>query len=119
MAPCNFYAVAKGHSSGIFTSWEGPGGARAATDGFSRVKHKGFKTEQEARKWLDNTVVVEKTQLPDATAGRGDDQATAVPESQHRDRQHMLEKQQWGMSCAGIIGGLTALAAIVATFMLA
>ncbi len=50
--PYPFYAVAKGHSVGVFTSWENPGGAEEATRGFSGSSHKGFRTEEAACAWL-------------------------------------------------------------------
>ena len=53
MAPKNFYAVARGHRTGIYMAWDGPGGAREATDGFSDVRFKGFCDEPSAHRYME------------------------------------------------------------------
>ena len=53
MAPKNFYAVARGHRPGIYLEWDGYGGAREATDGFSGGRFKGFDDEQSARDYME------------------------------------------------------------------
>jgi len=48
-----FYAVAKGRTTGIFTSWPE---AERQVKGFAGAKYKSFKTEKEAKAFLDNPV---------------------------------------------------------------
>lgn len=52
MTKKNFYAVARGRKTGIFTTWFGEGGAWALVDGFPRPVYKGFITRAEAEEWL-------------------------------------------------------------------
>ena len=49
MAAKKFYAVRKGHSVGIFESWEA---CKAAVDGFSGAEYKGFTSRAEAEVYL-------------------------------------------------------------------
>lgn len=49
MAAKKFYAVRKGHSVGIFESWEE---CKAAVDGFSGAEYKGFTNRAEAEEYL-------------------------------------------------------------------
>lgn len=44
-----FYAVRSGRRTGIFKSWDE---CRAQVDGFPGARYKGFPTEEEARRWL-------------------------------------------------------------------
>ncbi|AMV60785.1 Ribonuclease HI [Pediococcus damnosus] len=53
-----FYAVAKGKQTGIFTDWNE---TKPMIDGFPGAKYKGFKTEAEARQWLNDGGVISKT----------------------------------------------------------
>lgn len=53
MPPMKFYAVAKGRTTGIFTSWPE---AERQVKGFAGAKYKSFKTEKEAKAFLDNPV---------------------------------------------------------------
>lgn len=46
-----YYAVRKGHTTGIFDNWTA---AQAATSGFSGPEYKKFKTKEEAEAYLDN-----------------------------------------------------------------
>ena len=46
-----YYAVRKGHKTGIFDSWVD---AQAATSGFSNPEYKRFTTKEEAEAYLDN-----------------------------------------------------------------
>lgn len=46
------YAVAIGHTVGLFDSWAGPGGAQQATSGFPGAKFKAFKTPADANSYL-------------------------------------------------------------------
>ena len=48
----NFYSVARGRNTGIFSAWFGPGGAEAQIKGFEGARYKGFATIEEAREWL-------------------------------------------------------------------
>lgn len=49
MAAKKFYAVRKGHSVGIFESWEE---CKAAVDGFSGAEYKGFTNRADAEEYL-------------------------------------------------------------------
>ena len=46
-----YYAVRKGHTTGVFDNWPE---AQAATSGFSGPEYKKFKTKEEAEAYLDN-----------------------------------------------------------------
>ncbi|MCX5904459.1 MAG: ribonuclease HI, partial [Proteobacteria bacterium] len=48
----NFYSVARGRKTGIFSAWFGAGGAEAQIKGFAGARYKGFPTIEEAREWL-------------------------------------------------------------------
>jgi len=48
----NFYSVARGRNTGIFSAWFGPGNAEAQIKGFVGARYKGFPTIEEAREWL-------------------------------------------------------------------
>jgi ribonuclease HI len=48
----NFYSVARGRNTGIFSAWFGAGGAEAQIKGFANARYKGFFTIEEARAWL-------------------------------------------------------------------
>eukprot|EP00741_Cyanophora_paradoxa_P007588 tig00001160_g7340.t1 len=49
MAKKNYYAVRKGHRTGIFTDWDE---CKAATTGYSEPSFRGFRTRVEAEEWL-------------------------------------------------------------------
>ena len=49
MAAKKIYAVRKGHSVGLFESWEA---CKAAVDGFSGAEYKGFTSREEAEAYL-------------------------------------------------------------------
>lgn len=55
-----FYAVAKGRSTGIFSSWNE---AKTLVDGYTGAKYKSFPTRNEASEWLTNptTTVIPKS----------------------------------------------------------
>ena len=82
----NFYAVAKGRATGIFTAWSGPGGAQQATIGFGGARYAGFATKQQAEAWLaaNSTATAPAPPAPPAqlfpvfTLGRGRGGAAAV-----------------------------------------
>ena len=44
-----FYAVAHGRQMGVFSTWDA---ARKHVDGFSRALYKGFRTRDQADRWL-------------------------------------------------------------------
>ena len=48
----NFYSVARGRKTGIFSAWFGPGNAESQIKGFEGARYKGFPTIEEARAWL-------------------------------------------------------------------
>ncbi len=53
MAKKNYYAVAKGHKTGIYLHWYGEDGAEVQVKGYTGAVYKGFATKQEAKKWLE------------------------------------------------------------------
>ncbi|MGB9639823.1 MAG: ribonuclease HI [Anaerolineales bacterium] len=53
MAKNQFYAVVKGRKPGIYQTWFGENGAEIQVKGFPGAIYKGFPTEIEARRWLD------------------------------------------------------------------
>ena len=46
-----YYAVRKGHQTGIFTNWPD---CQKAVKGYSGAEFKSFKTRQEAENFIDN-----------------------------------------------------------------
>jgi len=52
MAKKRFYAVAVGREPGIYTAWQGPGGAQGQVDGYQGARYRGFPTRAEAEAWL-------------------------------------------------------------------
>ena len=69
-----FYAVKRGHKTGLFTIWAD---CAAAVQGFRGAVYKGFMTESEARDWLAGTGVSGGTQPPAHTASSAEDEAPA------------------------------------------
>ena len=61
-----YYAVRKGHITGIFDNWPE---AQAATLGFSGPEYKKFKTKEEAEAYLDNRDVWVEQVAEDNKAG--------------------------------------------------
>lgn len=60
MAAKKFYAVRKGHSVGIFESWEE---CKAAVEGFSGAEYKGFPNREEAEGYLEQVGIVTSKQV--------------------------------------------------------
>lgn len=54
-----YYAVAKGRNVGVYTDWAS---AEREVKGFAGAKYKGFRSEAEARAWLENPVYVKSKQ---------------------------------------------------------
>jgi ribonuclease HI len=52
MAKFKFYAVRRGHTTGVFDRWYGIGGAEEAIDDYPGAEFKGFQTAEAARIWL-------------------------------------------------------------------
>ena len=50
-----FYAVRRGHRSGIFTEWFGPHGAQVQVKGFAGAQYRGFATRAEAQSFLEGS----------------------------------------------------------------
>ena len=61
-----YYAVRKGHTTGVFDNWPE---AQAATSGFSGPEYKKFKTKEEAEAYLDNRDVWVEQIAEDNKAG--------------------------------------------------
>lgn len=61
-----YYAVRKGHTTGIFDNWPD---AQAATSGFSAPEYKKFRTKEEAEAYLDNRDVWVEQVAKDNKAG--------------------------------------------------
>lgn len=53
MAKKKFYAVRRGHKTGIYTEWFGPGGAQLQIKGFPGAIYRGFPTLLEAKAFLE------------------------------------------------------------------
>ncbi len=60
MAAKKFYAVRKGHSVGIFESWEA---CKAAVEGFSGAEYKGFPNRTEAEGYLEQAGIAMSKQV--------------------------------------------------------
>ena len=60
MAPKKYYAVRKGHKTGLFTQWFGPEGAQSHIKGYPGAEFKGFASREEAEHYL-SAQPVEKT----------------------------------------------------------
>ena len=52
MARKKFYAVRKGHRTGIYTEWFGPNGAQVQVKGFQGAQYRGFATRGEAEAFM-------------------------------------------------------------------
>jgi hypothetical protein len=52
MAPKKWYAVRRGHRTGLFESWDE---CQAATVGFSGAVYKSFKSREDAQAWLSGS----------------------------------------------------------------
>lgn len=52
MSKANYYAVARGRQPGIYTRWQGPGGAEEQVKGYAGAAYQGFRTRAEAEAWL-------------------------------------------------------------------
>lgn len=55
MAKKKFYAVRRGHKTGIYTEWFGPGGAQLQIKGYPGAVYRGFQTLIEAKAFLEKT----------------------------------------------------------------
>ncbi len=62
MAAKKFYAVRKGKTTGVFSSWAD---CKASVDGFAGAEYKGFTTLAEAKEYMANTKVVKKQSAED------------------------------------------------------
>lgn len=119
MAPKNFYAVARGHRPGIYISWDGPGGAREATDGFGDVRFKGFCDEPTAQRYMEKWAAT-----PALTRHGTHQQPTTDGEHVQEDSELRATVPQHTrratfpslVSVAGIVGGFVA---VIATVVLA
>jgi ribonuclease HI len=60
----HFYAVVKGHRPGIYTEWDGSGGAEAQVKGFPGAVHRGFSTRKEAEVFLRSGGELPDAQVP-------------------------------------------------------
>ena len=56
MARKKYYAVRRGHRSGIYTEWFGPQGAQLQIKGFPGAEYRGFATRQEAEAFLSASI---------------------------------------------------------------
>ena len=70
----NYYAVAVGETTGIYSKWFGPGGAQEQVRGYPGARYKGFATMKEARAFLE--------------ANRGSKQAGCLVEKRASDDLH-------------------------------
>ncbi len=52
-----YYAVARGRRPGLYTSWDGPDGAKRQVLGFPGALYKGFSSREDAMRFLENPPV--------------------------------------------------------------
>jgi ribonuclease HI len=52
VAKKKFYAVRRGHRTGIFTAWFGPDGAQVQVQGFAGAEYRGFASRREAEAFM-------------------------------------------------------------------
>ena len=100
-----FYAVKRGHKTGLFTIWAD---CAAAVQGFRGAVYKGFMTESEARDWLAGTGVSGGTQPPAHTAPSAADEAPA-------DADYIIHTDGSCLQNPGGAGGWAAVIEIAAT----
>lgn len=68
MAKKKYYAVKKGHSTGVFNSWDE---CKPAVEGFSGAEYKSFESEAEANAYLEDVdIVMENDVIPRINEGR-------------------------------------------------
>ncbi len=66
MAAKKVYAVKKGKTTGIFSTWEA---CKASVDGYPGAEYKGFATEEEAKGYLGDAIAAERSGADLATDG--------------------------------------------------
>jgi ribonuclease HI len=73
VASKKYYAVRKGHRTGIFTEWFGPNGAQAQVVGFPGAQYRGFPTRADAEAFLgESPAAVQKAPSVAAKRSGGD-----------------------------------------------
>jgi len=65
VAKKKFYAVRRGHKTGIFREWFGPEGAQIQVQGFAGAQYRGFPTRGEAEAFLSEGRPSAKKSQPD------------------------------------------------------
>jgi len=65
MAKKKYYAVARGHTPGIYKEWYGENGAEIQIQSFSDALYKGFSTIEDAETWLTNPEIPSKKLQPE------------------------------------------------------
>lgn len=63
MAKKKFYAVRRGHKTGIYTEWFGLGGAQIQIQGFPGAVYRGFATHSEAKSFLEEAPALSQASL--------------------------------------------------------
>ena len=63
MAKKKYYAVRRGHKTGIYTEWFGPEGAQVQILGFPGAQYRGFPTVEEAKAFLQESPLPSQTSL--------------------------------------------------------
>jgi len=71
VAKKKYYAVRRGHKTGIYTEWFGPEGAQVQIKGFPGAQYRGFPTMEEAKAFLQES-------LPPSQASLFEDEAHVV-----------------------------------------
>ncbi|KAK5981822.1 RNase H domain-containing protein [Trichostrongylus colubriformis] len=83
-----YYAVARGHTTGVFTSWEE---CKKQTTGFKGAKFKKFEDEKEATMFAEGKTL---KQIEEARSNRKRDAASSsgadIPEPQKKQKKHVL-----------------------------
>jgi len=74
-----YYAVARGRSTGIFSTWFGAGNAEEQVRGFTGARFKGFPSIDEARDWLKLHSGPNAPKQPTRKKGTGSKPKQATP----------------------------------------
>lgn len=79
MAKNRFYAVVKGRKPGIYRQWFGENGAEIQVRGFSGAVYKGFPTEIEAQRWMEQKLALASNPANSALEAKQEQLPPALP----------------------------------------
>lgn len=80
--PKKYYAVARGKTPGIYTTWFGPTGAEIQIRGYTGARYKGFATREEAEQWLKDPAIIYQA-FPPGSSGTAAETKAPVPGTIH------------------------------------